>query len=127
MVRFQSLYAINVSGPGGDDSKLLVRTTSRTCTLSRCTFLPPLTYQWCWWLELHVAPLLASWGVAPKTYSFVGAGLSPHEVRTGYEGTQQTAIFCADYTSEAVSSQSVYFGAASLFVLIFVRTYGAFV
>ena len=26
-----------------------------------CTFLPPLSYQLCCWLELHVAPLLANW------------------------------------------------------------------
>ncbi len=27
-------------------------------------------------------------GAVPKTCSFLGAGLSPREVRTGYEGTQ---------------------------------------
>ena len=58
----------------------------------------------------------------------MGAGLSPQEVRIGHEGTQPTAaVFRADCTNEAVSSQSDYYGAASRSVLILVRTNGDFV
>jgi hypothetical protein len=56
--------------------------------ISWCTFVPPLTYQLCWWLELHLALLLASRGQHRKKYIFLGAGLSPHEVRNDYEVTQ---------------------------------------
>ena len=87
--------------------------------------VPPLTYQmWCW-LEL-VAPLRASWWAAQKTCSFLGAGLSPREVRTGTRvRSQRTAVFCADCTSEAGCSQSDYYGAAHGLWLILVRTDGA--
>jgi len=57
----------------------------------------------------------------------MGAGMSPQEVRTGFEGTQpENYGFGADYTSEAVSSQFDYYGAASRYVLILVRTKWSF-
>ena len=82
------------------------------------------------WLKLHVAPLLASWmeGQHRKRFSFLGTGLSPGRYVLGTRvRIQRNTVLCANYTSEAVNSQSNYYGASSRFVLILARTYGAFV
>ncbi len=45
---------------------------------------------------------LSELGLGGKTCSFMGAGLSPREVRTEYEDTQpEKCNLCADCTSEA--------------------------
>ena len=86
MARFQSLQI----GLGGAERRLWHRARTHCLShapISWCTCVPPLTYQWCWWLELHVAPLLASWrgsSAAPKAQLLrspcgcsAGSGKSP--------------------------------------------------
>ena len=68
-------------------------------------------------------PALSELGVQHRKRACVGAGLSPHEVRIGHDGTQpKNCDFFVDYTGEAVSSQSDYYMAASRLVPILVRT-----
>ncbi len=52
------------------------------------TYVPPLTYQVWYWLELLWPCSARVVEPTPKTCSFQGAGLSPQKVRTWYEDTQ---------------------------------------
>jgi hypothetical protein len=69
-----------------------------------------------------------AWGTTPKTCRFLGVGLSLQNVRNGFEGTQpENCGFLCCCINEVVRNQTNYYGAASRYVLILVRTNGAFV
>jgi hypothetical protein len=102
--------------------------TADLISVSWCTFVPSLTYQVCWWLDLHVALLVAKWGSSTEKMKFSGCGIeSPKCTLSGYEGkSQKAAVWGVGCNSEAVSSHDNYNMAVSRVLLILARTDGAF-